>query len=87
MAHGETTSDSCIERWSKAEASERANAQLFLTELADLLGVPRPSNSCGASYAEHARCRVVRGLRAASSARLLLFWRYASVVPKHPPGN
>ncbi len=34
-----------IDRWQNAGASERANAQLFLTELADLLGVERASNS------------------------------------------
>jgi len=31
-----------IARWSKAEAAERANYGLFLTELCDLLGVTRP---------------------------------------------
>ena len=31
-----------IARWEKAEASERANYQMFLAELADLLGVPHP---------------------------------------------
>jgi type I restriction-modification system DNA methylase subunit len=31
-----------IARWSKAEAAERANYVLFLSELCDLLGVPRP---------------------------------------------
>ena len=33
-----------LARWSAAGASERAYAQLFLTELTDLLGVPRPGN-------------------------------------------
>ena len=31
-----------ISRWSKASPSERANSQLFLSELCDLLGVPHP---------------------------------------------
>lgn len=31
-----------ITRWAKASGSERANYQLFLTELAELLGVPKP---------------------------------------------
>jgi hypothetical protein len=31
-----------ITRWQKSGASERANYQLFLSELCDLLGVPRP---------------------------------------------
>ena len=32
-----------IERWEKAEAAERANYQMFLAELADLIGVPTPT--------------------------------------------
>ncbi len=39
-----------IDRWQNAGASERANAQLFLTELADLLGVERASNSHSDGY-------------------------------------
>ena len=31
-----------IARWSRSEANERANYTLFLSELCDLLGVPRP---------------------------------------------
>ena len=31
-----------IERWSRAQAAERANYQLFLSELCDVLEVPRP---------------------------------------------
>jgi hypothetical protein len=31
-----------ISRWSKASPSERANSQLFLSELCDLLSVPHP---------------------------------------------
>lgn len=34
--------DTFIARWSKASGSERANYQLFLTELATLLDLPRP---------------------------------------------
>ena len=31
-----------IARWQKSGAAERANYQLFLSELCDVLGVPRP---------------------------------------------
>jgi hypothetical protein len=31
-----------ISRWSNASPSERANSQLFLSEICDLLGVPHP---------------------------------------------
>jgi hypothetical protein len=31
-----------ISRWSNASPSERANSQLFLSELCDLLAVPHP---------------------------------------------
>ncbi len=34
-----------ITRWAQAEAAERANYQMFLTELCDLLGVPHPDPS------------------------------------------
>jgi hypothetical protein len=34
-----------IERWQGSAAAERANYQLFLSELCDLLGVPRPDPS------------------------------------------
>jgi hypothetical protein len=40
-----------IARWSAASPSERANAQLFLVELCDLLGVPRPDPKPGSGYA------------------------------------
>ena len=32
-----------LDRWSGSAGSERANAQPFLTDLCDLLGVPRPA--------------------------------------------
>ena len=31
-----------IDRWSKSAGAERANYQLFLAELCDVLAVPRP---------------------------------------------
>lgn len=39
-----------IQHWSAASASERANSQLFLAELCDLLEVPRPDNHPDAGY-------------------------------------
>jgi hypothetical protein len=39
--------DAFIERWSKAGGSERANYQLFLTELCALLGLPTPDPASG----------------------------------------
>ena len=43
-----------IDHWSKADASERANAQSFLIGLTQLLGVPQPSNSHEDGYSfEH----------------------------------
>jgi type II restriction/modification system DNA methylase subunit YeeA len=41
-AASEATVATFISRWSRAEAAERANYVLFLSELCDLLGVPRP---------------------------------------------
>ena len=40
MAEGEI--ESFIERWRRSAASERSNYQLFLTELCEVLGLPRP---------------------------------------------
>ena len=43
-----------ISRWSSASPSERANSQLFLTELCDLLGVPHPDATLTSGYSfEH----------------------------------
>lgn len=39
-----------IKHWSAASASERANSQLFLAELCDLLDVQRPDNHPGNGY-------------------------------------
>lgn len=39
-----------ISRWTAATASERANSQLFLTELCDVLGVPHPDPTHHTGY-------------------------------------
>jgi hypothetical protein len=39
-----------ISRWSKASPSERANSQLFLSELCDLLGVAHPDPTRDSGY-------------------------------------
>jgi hypothetical protein len=36
------TPEAFISRWGKAQAAERSNYQMFLSELCDLIGVPRP---------------------------------------------
>ncbi len=41
--------DNFVDRWRAAAASERANYQLFLSELCDLLAVPRPEPATGAA--------------------------------------
>ena len=43
-----------ISRWSKASPSERANSELFLSELCDLLAVPHP-DLCRDSAAAYRR--------------------------------
>jgi SAM-dependent methyltransferase len=45
--------DAFIARWSKATGNELANYQLFLTELTELLGLPRP-DPAGADHADNA---------------------------------
>ena len=36
------TLEGFVSRWRESQASEKANAQPFLTDLCDALGVPRP---------------------------------------------
>lgn len=49
-----SATDKFIARWSAASASERANSQLFLSELCDLIGVPHPEPSHESGYSfEH----------------------------------
>ena len=50
MPPSTSNADAFIEYWSKAEASERANAQPFLIALADLLDVPHPAHSHTTGY-------------------------------------
>jgi len=46
--------ESFLARWAAAPPSERANSQLFLSELCDLLGTPRPDPAPDSGYAfEH----------------------------------
>ncbi|WP_158305385.1 hypothetical protein [Opitutus terrae] len=42
-----------VERWSDSELAERANKDLFLTELCDLLDLPHP-DPAGPDSAENA---------------------------------
>jgi hypothetical protein len=42
-----------INRWESSAAAERANCQLFLSELCDVLDVPRPEPSIAGSAANH----------------------------------
>jgi len=42
-----------INRWESSAAAERANYQLFLSELCDILDVPRPEPSVAGSVANH----------------------------------
>src|SRR5688500_6755174 len=47
----DSRAEAFIKRWSSADASERSNSQLFLTELSDLIGVPRPEPTFANGYA------------------------------------
>ena len=72
--------DTFLARWSHAAASERANAQLFLTELADLLGVPRPGNDHAAGYSFEFPVRIPTGPDTHSDGRIDLYRRAAFVL-------
>jgi len=46
-AKSEDRIESFIARWAQSSAAERANFQLFATELCDMLGVPPPEPATG----------------------------------------
>ena len=69
-----------IERWSRAEASERANAQQFLIELADLLEVPRPSNTHADGYTFEYPVKIPLGDGSFTDGRLDLYRRGSFVL-------
>ena len=74
------TADAFIERWSRAEASERANAQLFLSELSDLLEVPRPSNTHADGYTFEYPVKIPLGDGSLGDGRIDLYRRDAFVL-------
>jgi len=69
-----------IERWSRAEASERANAQHFLIELADLLEVPRPSNTHADGYTFEYPVKIPLGDASFGDGRIDLYRRGSFVL-------
>ena len=69
-----------IDYWSKAEASERANAQPFLLALADLLGVPAPSHSHATGYSFEYPVRIPTGPTTHSDGRIDLYKRGCFVL-------
>ena len=75
-----SSSDAFLARWSHAAASERANAQLFLTELADLLGVPRPGNDHAAGYSFEFPVKIPTGPGAFTEGRIDLYRRGSYVL-------
>jgi hypothetical protein len=72
--------DAFIARWSSAGASERANAQLFLAELADLLGVPRPGNDHADGYSFEFPVKIPTGPGQSTDGRIDLYRRGAFVL-------
>ncbi len=75
-----TAADAFIGRWSRAEASERANAQLFLSELCDLLEVPRPSNTHADGYTFEYPVKIPLGDGSLGDGRIDLYRRDAFVL-------
>ena len=69
-----------IQHWSKAGASERANAQPFLIGLAKLLGVPEPSNSHADGYSFEFPVKIPTGPGTFTDGRLDLYRRGCFVL-------
>lgn len=66
------TPEAFIDHWTRAEANERANSQVFLLGLAHLLGVPAPSNSHAYGYSFEYPVKVPGG---SSTNFIDLYWR------------
>jgi hypothetical protein len=69
-----------ISRWSAATPSERANSQLFLSELCDLLGVPHPDASRLGGYAFEFEVTQHHADGSATSGRIDLYKRGCFVL-------
>ena len=69
-----------IAHWSKAGASERANAQPFLIGLAKLLGVPEPSNSHADGYSFEFPVKIPTGPDTTTEGRVDLYRRASFVL-------
>ena len=69
-----------IAHWEKAAASERANAQPFLIELCDLLGVPRPANDHLDGYTFEFPVKIPSGPGEFTDGRLDLYRRASFVL-------
>jgi len=83
MADGGTTPqlvEDFITHWSKAEASERANAQPFLIGLARILGVPEPSNSHADGYTFEFPVKIPTGPDTVTDGRIDLYRRASFVL-------
>ena len=64
----DTDAQAFIARWRHAGGSERANYQLFVTELCALLGVPAAAPGAGRSARQRLRVRAAHHLRATATA-------------------
>jgi hypothetical protein len=80
VAPEDTSSEAFVARWSNPAASERANAQLFLAELADLLGVPRPGNDHAQGYSFEFPVKIPTGPDALADGRIDLYRRGSFVL-------
>lgn len=80
ISSGAPNIDQFIEHWSKAQASERANAQPFLCDLADLLGVPRPGNDHSFGYTFEFPVKIPTGPDTTTEGRVDLYRRGSFVL-------
>ncbi len=69
-----------ITHWSKAEASERANAQAFLIGLTKILGVPEPSHTHADGYTFEFPVKIPTGPGTSTDGRLDLYRRGCFVL-------
>ena len=76
------TPEAFVARWKASGGSERANYQLFLTELCELLEVPRPDVSTSAGAGKYVFDREVREVFSdgSSTPRFIDFYRQGSFI-------
>jgi hypothetical protein len=87
----DTVIEAFVRRWERSGAAERANYQLFLTELCDIIGVPRPepagADDTGNAYVFERGVEFRHGDGSTSTGRMDLYKRRCLVLEAKQGAN